>query len=283
MRFAALIFSILICVYAHGEEISSEAPTAPPDPPKHLLEMGLGFGAGHSPDYPGAGQSRFHFLPFPIFYFHGKIFRSDREDGARARVVNQPRFGIDVSGGGGFAIDSDDNTARRGMPDLEWLGEAGPRAYVRLYDKNKILWRAYVAGRGALSTDFKKFTPRGFVIAPGMGFEHKHVWRREFTHYAKITSEFATKDYNTYFYSVDRLYATAERPEYNAVAGYLGTYLTNGLSYETHDFLIATGLSLMFHGGSANRDSPLFKNEFNFGVFVGFAGLFYHSEAPGHL
>lgn len=255
----------------------------PPAPPAHLLELGLGFGAGYSPDYPGAAQGRVHYVPFPIIYFHGKILRSDREDGARARVVNKPRFGIDVSGSGGFPIKSGDNRAREGMPDLEWLGEFGPRGYIRLLDRHGQFWRAFLAARAAFSTDLRKFRGRGFVLAPGMGFEHKKLWRPEISVFHKVSAEFATREYSEYFYSVDSASARPGRPQYDAVAGYLGTWFTNGLSFETKDFLLAAGVSLMFHDGSANRSSPLFRNEFNVGGFIGLAYFFYHSEKPGHL
>ncbi len=279
MRLTALIFIIAysFSIWAH------EGPLAPPNPPDHLWELGFGLGAGLSPDYPGSNQSRMHYVPFPTIYFHGKILRSDREEGARARVVNKPIFGIDVSGGGGFPIKSGDNRAREGMPDLEWLGEVGPRLWLRLHDSRGQLWRAFLAGRAALSSDLKRFTARGFVIAPGVGFEHKNIFGQKFSFFSKLSAEFATKDYNDYFYSVEAASVRAGRPEYHAVAGYLGTYLTHGLRYGSHDFNVVAGVSMMSHDGSANRESPLFKSEFNMAFFVGFAWFFYHSEKPGYL
>ena len=80
--------------------------------PRPLLELGVAGGGGWLPDYPGSDQSHYHYLAFPVLYYHGKIFRSDRDDGARARVVNRPVLGIDVSGSGAFPVDSSDNRAR---------------------------------------------------------------------------------------------------------------------------------------------------------------------------
>ncbi len=274
---------LILALALSGVARAEEAAEPPPEPPKHLLELGLGFGAGHSPDYPSSAQGRMHYVPFPVFYFHGKVLRSDREEGARARVVNKPRFGIDVSGSGSFPIKSGDNRAREGMPDLKWLGEFGPRAYVRLLDTRGYYWRTFLAARAAVTTDLSKWQGRGFVLAPGMGFEHKKLWRPEFTLYHKVSAEFASREYNDYFYSVDAGSVRPGRPEYKAVAGYLGTWFTNGFSVETRDLLFTTGVSFMFHDGSANRASPLFKNEFNYGFFIGMAYFFYHSEKPGHL
>lgn len=278
MRHLVLIATVWLSIGVRADD-SAELP---PEPPKHLLELGVGFGGGYSPDYPAAEQGRIHYVPFPVLYFHGQILRSDREDGARARVVNKPRFGIDFSGSGNFPIKSSDNRAREGMPDLEWLLEMGPRGYIRLLDTRGQYWRVFLATRAALTTDLKKVRGRGFVFAPGMSFEHKKLWRPEISVFHKLSSEFATREYGDYFYSVDAASARVGRPEYNAVAGYLGSWFTNGMSFETRDFLFSTGFSLMFHDRAANRASPLFKNEFNFGVFVGLAYFFYHSETPGY-
>lgn len=285
------LFFILACASVKAEEAEVSAPAAPEAaleepvrlPPKHLLEIGIGGGAGYSPDYPGAEQGRMHYVPFPILYFHGKILRSDREDGARARVVHKPIFGIDVSGSGAFPIKSEENRLREGMPDLEWLGETGPRLWVRLADRRGQLWRAFLAGRAAFSTNMKRLKDRGQVLVPGIGFEHKHFLVQEVSHFAKLSVEFASQGYNDYFYSVAASDARPDRPEYHAKAGYVGTFATSGLTYETHDLLVSGGLSLMFHDGSANRFSPLFRNEFNFGIFFGMAYFFYHSKKEGYL
>src|SRR5690606_12063214 len=88
-----------------------------------LLELGIAGGTGYVPDYPASDQSRSRQLIFPVFYYHGKIFRSDRDDGARARLHEDPVFAVDVSGSGTFPTKSSENRAREGMDDLDWMGE----------------------------------------------------------------------------------------------------------------------------------------------------------------
>lgn len=251
--------------------------------PRSLLELGMAAGSGISPDYPSADQSHFHHIAFPVFYYHGKIFRSDREDGARARVVNKPIVAMDVSGSGSFPIDSDDNQAREGMPALDWLGEIGPRVYVRIENSQNLLGRAYVLVRPAFTTDFHDTRGRGLVFGVGVSLEKKNILNRDLTLFAKITGEWASQEYNDYFYSVPAAYQTADRSSYRARAGYLGTWNSLGMAYEFSNYILTTGVSMVSTKNSANEASPLYRSNFNLAAFVGLAWFFYHSEEPGYL
>lgn len=251
--------------------------------PRPLLELGLGGGSGYSPDYPGADQSRFHHIAFPVFYYHGRIFRADREDGTRARVVNKPVWAVDVSGSGAFPIESKDNRAREGMDDLDWLGEFGPRLYVRLENTHDFVMRAYVLARGAFTTDFAFTKARGLVFGVGLSIEKKHFLKQELTLYSRITPQAATQEYHDYFYSVPDAYQTANREAYNAKAGYLGTWSSLGIAYESPRFLATTGVAFITTEGSANEASPLYKSDSNVAAFIGLAWFFYHSEERGYL
>jgi outer membrane scaffolding protein for murein synthesis (MipA/OmpV family) len=236
-----------------------------------------------SPDYPGSDQERFHYVAFPVLYYHGKVLRSDREDGARARVINRPIFGIDVSGGGAFPVETDDNRARSGMKSLGWLGEFGPRAFARLVDNKGQQWRAFVTARGAMSARASEFKQRGVLVASGLLFEHKRFLVPELSWYSRLSAQWASQEFNHYYYSVPDQYASATRPAYDARAGYHGTWLTAGLSYEVGDFIFSGGTSMVSVKGSANSASPLMRDDLNWSFFVGCAWFFYHSDEPGYF
>lgn len=250
--------------------------------PRPLLELGVGMGTGLLPDYPGSDEEHYHFAAFPVLFYHGKIWRSDREDGPRARVVQKPIFGIDVSGSGAFPVDN--NRAREGMKSLGWLVESGPRVFARLIDKENHQLRYFLLARPAATIRAGVIYGRGLVTGTGLQFEKKNAfWIERFSIYSKITAEWASKEYNEYFYSVGTDYATPARPAYAAKAGYLGTWFSTGVAYEFSDFIVSCGFSAISTKGSSNRASPLFRDDLNWSVYVGLAWFFYHSSEPGHF
>ena len=94
---------------------------------KPLFELRVVGGGGYLPDYPAAGQNHFNgiALPFPIY--RGDFFRSDSKGLLRGRLIHGRDFELDVSLSGSLDADSDNNDARRGMPDLDHMAELGPR------------------------------------------------------------------------------------------------------------------------------------------------------------
>lgn len=251
--------------------------------PRPLIEAGMGMGTTLTPDYPGSDQHHPHFAAFPVLFYHGKVLRSDREDGARARVVNRPVFGIDVSGSGSFPVETDDNEARSGMKSLGWLGEFGPRAFARLVDHQGQLWRMFVTVRGAVSARAGEVKQRGVVLASGLLFEHKRFLVPELSWFSRLSAQLASQEFNHYYYSVPDQFAGPERSAYDARAGYHGTWLTGGMSYEIGDIILSGGASLVSVHGSANSASPLMREDLNWSVFLGFAWFFYHSPEPGYF
>ena len=88
-------------------------------------EFGVGVGAVHFPDYPGAEEVRTLVLPFPYVVMRNRYLDVNR-DHIRGKLFKDDRFSLDVDFGGQVSVDSSDTQERRGMPDLDWLGEVGP-------------------------------------------------------------------------------------------------------------------------------------------------------------
>ena len=278
-----LIILILLPLPSVAAEPVVRVPAeTPSQSPRPLLELGVGTGTGLLPDYPGSDQEHYHFAAFPVMFYHGQIFRSDREDGARARVVNKPIFGIDVSGSGAFPIESDQNRAREGMKSLGWMVEMGPRVFARLLDEKQQVWRVFAMARPAATIRAGRIYGRGLVSGIGAQFEHNDLFVPDLGFFSKVTAQWASREYGDYFYGVTPEYATATRTSYKAEAGYLGTWASAGLGYEFSDFIVSGGFSAISTKGSANEKSSLFRDDLNFSVFVGFVWFFYHSETPGY-
>lgn len=250
---------------------------------KPLIEAGISGGLGYVPDYPAAEQGRMRYLLFPVFHLRGKVLRSDDEDGSRARLLHNSLVALELSASGSFPVSSDDNHARAGMDDLEWLGELGPRAFVYLYNNDGTTARASLSVRGGFSTDFASGHYRGLTLTPGIAYDQRRFVADFLTLTARINPQWTSREMQEYFYEVPTADALPTRPAYRANAGYIGTYATLALWYEPGTYGIFAGGSVAFHDGAANVGSPLFKERVSYAGFCGFRWYFFKSNALGYL
>lgn len=250
-------------------------------PVKPLFELGIGAGSGLTPHYPASSQTHVHTLAFPVAQFRGRIFRAERDRGVSARVLDRAIWAFDISGAGSFAADSEDNRARQGMPDLDLLGEVGPRVYARI-ETPRYAFQAFMAVRGAFSTDFQSLRYRGLVFSPGLSIEKLRLWRDDLHMGFRLAAEWTSLELQSYFYEVRPQYVRPDRQEYSAKAGYMGSSFITSLGYQKKNWGVFTGVGLNSHSGAANRRSPLFRNELNTSAFVGFVWYFYRSSQPGY-
>ena len=247
---------------------------------KPLYELGVAAGVGYLPDYPGAGQSHFNgiALPFPIY--RGEFFRSDSKGLLRGRLVHSKNFELDISLAGSLDADSDDNDARREMPDLDHMAEIGPRIQWTIARAAK--WAKVdleLPVRAVFSTDFSSVEHRGFLVEPQIAYQHDNFLDSGVKLKLGLSAAFADEDLQDYFYQVDTQYALPTRPTYDGQAGYLGSrlrlLLQIPLSKTTKVFMAG---DLNSHHGVANVDSPLLREELSYGAGVGLIWSFYQSD-----
>ncbi len=266
-RFTALI--LLISVVA-GAATAKEKP---------LFELGLAGGGGYLPDYPAAGQNHFNgiVLPFPVY--RGKVFRADSR-GLRGRVLHSRDFELDVSLGGSLDADSDDNDARIGMPDLDYLAEFGPRIQWTLARAAR--WAKVdleLPLRAVFSTDFSSVEHQGFLIEPQLAYQHENMFASGTKLKLGLSVIFADEKLQDFFYQVDAPFATAARPAYDGQGGYLGSRLRLLLLRPLGKRLkLFAAADINSHGGAANEDSPLFRENLTWGASLGLIWSFYHSD-----
>jgi MipA family protein len=261
---------------------SAEEPVPNQD---SLYEIGVGGGGGYLPAYPGSDKYQSRFIVLPYVNYRGPILRSDDKEGTRARIMKNDIFDLDLSYAGSFPSSSSDVEARRGMPDLDWLGEIGPRLEILLkrYGERGRL-RILLPVRVALSTNWTNFNHRGLNFSPALHLELHDFLREHWKFAAKIQCAFVDEKLARYFYEVEEIYVTPTRPYYGARSGYLESDFMLSLSVPLGGdvrFFLAGWLSSL--GGSANSASPLFKSEWNTSVGLGLSWMFHKSAEPGHL
>ncbi len=297
-----LAVALSISTYPTAANAHQTVPQPPPEnvPPeatrsggaksknRPLWQFGFGAGGGVTPHYPAANQSSLRFLAIPTFRYRGRILRSD-DDGTRARLIRLEDTEIDLSGGASFPVNSYENEARKGMPKLDWIGEAGPRVGFRWRLRRDDCVADGPCGRGdtlrllfpirtVFSSDFASLSHRGFILQPEISFER--VFKKSELIDAQIAFEIDTSvsiisdHLANYFFSVQPEYATTERPTYDAKPGLLS--ISSGLVLKVSQrrgsnigSTFFVGLRHNHHGLSANQTSPLHKADQTVTLFTG--------------
>ncbi len=257
----------------------SNAQTTPSEPPGEqvpLWELGFGAGALHIPDYPSASQSRVRAIALPYAIYRGEIFRLGDGQAARAVAAESSWYELSMSFDAAFDASSEDNRARQGMDDLDFLFEAGPQLIFKLADYHfedggRSDLRLQLQARGVFSTDFTGIDHRGHVFEPMLRYRHYGLLTNAFDLTVSLRPVWADRKLHGYFYDVGPAFVTPDRPDYRASSGYFGTHLNfYGTWHISEAFQIFGGVQTMNHNGAANTDSPLFRENFTTSVGLGF-------------
>jgi outer membrane scaffolding protein for murein synthesis (MipA/OmpV family) len=243
-----------------------------------LWEAGVGVVAGAIADYPGSDQYRVRGVPIPYFIYRGDFFRSD-QSGTRLRT-GSGNVEWEFSGGGTLSSSSDSG-ARAGMPKLDYLLEAGPKAKItvaQLTPNSRVFIDLPV--RTAASTDFSsRFRPRGFTFSPDVTYEDQSLLGSSWSGRVSLGVEFATKSLQEFYYSVAPQYAAPGRPAYEAHGGYFGSDIAfTAFRTLRRNFHVFVAVDFDSYKGSASQDSPLFRARDGLGAAVGFAWSFKQSK-----
>lgn len=230
---------------------------------KPRWEVGVGAGYFKGFDYPASSDANERALAVPFFIYRSPLLRFG-DGGVRAVAIEKPRLKLDLSIGGSLNASSQGNSAREGMPDLDFLFELGPQLEVRLFDRRlasgaRLRARFTSELRAVFSTDFKALESRGWVADVGVGVNVANIAGTEFSFISGLDVSFATEPLHDYFYQVDDEFVTDERSLFDARGGYLETTLFTGLAFRAlPQVRIFTGLIQGFYEGARNQDSPLF-------------------------
>ena len=276
---------LTIIIFSFGQAVAESEEVIPLNGVRPLWEAGIGGFAGSVPDYPAAGQNTFRALALPYLIYRGDFLRVGGEENRGAisgRFVNNDWFELDVSLSAAFPVDSSSNSARRDMPDLDFLFGIGPQFIFKLVNEpGHRRLNFNLQARSIYSTDFSSINHRGYVLNPEFKYTQEHVTDLDLKVFTSAGPIFATEKLMDYFYEVDDQYVTPSRQAYDADAGYLGSNITLGVSKRFNNrFRLILGTRLGLHHGATNDDSPLFREKLNLGVFTAFTWSFKQSELP---
>jgi outer membrane protein len=228
-----------------------------------LWEAGLGVAAIDFPDYRGSDERQSFLLPLPYVVYRGEVLKSDR-DGLRGRFFRNDRVDLHLSLNGSIPVDSSDNSARRGMPDIDPALEIGPRLEITLLrDTDRgVAMGLRLPLRTVIATDFSHSHNIGWVFQPQFTVDFNKTWLGEgWNSGFALGPLYGDKRYHNYFYGVAPEFSTAQRPAFNAESGYAGTQLLASLSKRFASFWIGAFVRADTLAGATFEASPLIRQK----------------------
>ncbi|MBC8008180.1 MAG: MipA/OmpV family protein [Prolixibacteraceae bacterium] len=233
-----------------------------------LWEAGVGATILDFPDYRGADERRTLLLPVPYLVYRGDFLKADR-DSLRGQFYKSDRLDLHLSIYGSIPVDSSDNAARRGMPDLDPTLEIGPNLTVTMLRSDTTHLSLRFPVRAVIATDLSHVSDQGWVFQPQVDVDIYDRfpgpgWELGFA----AGPMFGNKRYHNYFYGVEPQFATRERPAYEANAGYAGIQWIASVSKRFPSYWVAGFVRADTLSGAVFEESPLVrqKDTFAFGV-----------------
>jgi MipA family protein len=248
--------------------------------PRPEWEFGIGATAFTFPDYRGSDESRGYLLPFPYLIYRGDVLRVDRQ-GVRGVFFESDRVELDFSISGTPPVDSSKNRARAGMPDLDPTFEFGPRLNVVLArDPNRDWAFSFrLPVRAVIATDLSYAEGAGVVAYPNLTYDARpRFFEGRWRLGLQAGLLYATRRYHRYFYQVDPVFATPERPAYTATGGYSGAALAASLTRRFQKLWVGGFARYEALNGVAFESSPLMRRDYAFTAGIAFAWVFAESK-----
>lgn len=236
------------------------------EPSTHLT-LGLGIAFTHIDDYIGADESQVYILPVPYIYYQSEKFTIDR-NAFEGDIFTSSRWHLALDAAGSIPVKSDKNKARKGMQDLDWIGELGPSIEYYLSGHSRSVNSVYidVSIRKAIATNFSKVTDAGWTskVSLHKSYQLKSRFFGGETRIESALTALAYSDkYSQYFYSISEDEQTDTRKLYSAKGGYAGLRLSLGGTWRKNNIWVGLFTQYTNLKNATFEDSPLVKSNSN--------------------
>ena len=245
-----------------------------------LWEAGAGIAVIDFPDYRGSDERQTYVLPIPYLVYRGEILKADR-DGLRGQFFKNDRLDLHLSLNGSVPVDSTDNSARSGMPDLDPTLEIGARldiTLLRRHDRSMEVTLG-VPLRTVIAADFPHSRNIGWVFEPQLNVDFRDNWPGQGWNLGFAAGPlFGDRRYHNYFYGVAPEFATPQRPAFNAEGGYAGSQILGAASKRFRSFWVGGFVRLDSLVGAEFEDSPLVRKDESFAAGFAIAWILGRSQ-----
>lgn len=235
-----------------------------------LWEAGLGVGSLALPNYRGSDQTSTYLFPAPYLVYRGEFLKADR-NGLRTKLFGNDKVEVNFSLNATIPVQSNNNAARSGMPDLKPTVEIGGNLSLNLWRtpdrKTELHFRVPIRSALTVESSPKQI---GWLLSPDLNLRIADPAGFRGWNLGMVAGPiFSNRDYNAYFYSVSPAQALPNRPVFEAPGGYSGSQFTMTLSKRFQNFWIGGFLRQDSLAGAVFQDSPLVRKRS--GTSAGFA------------
>ncbi len=285
-RFAVIVALVASMVHpAFGQsQTESQAPETTTDEEQpSLWELRLAAFGQHAPVYPGSAEPNVTLLPIPVPVYRGSFlnFGENLDQVARGEITETRRLRLGVDLDFTFGEDSADIPVRQGMADLNFMLEIGPELEIKLDNHTPEQGEFFLAFqlRAGVSFDGVDPSSQGFLLNPELEYRRDQVFGGDNLLSLRWKPTWASEDFMDYYYEVDPLFATAQRPAYDASGGYLGSKFTAALTRQINERLVfGISASYFLNSGAENELSPLYEDDAGFSIQAAFIWTLWESE-----
>lgn len=206
----------------------------------------------------------------PYIVYRGASLKVD--DDRRIRGLFGDRLELEFSLNG--SPPAKNNEARRGMPDLDATLEIGPSLNITLFKSGSERLELRLPARSVLASDFSHVRQAGWIFQPNLSLDFRNVLgNRGWNLGVQGSLIYTNRRYNQYFYAVDPVFATADRPAFDPGGGFAGTTFLVALSRRFPDLWIGAFAKWDSVGGAVFSDSPLVRTRSDLSGGLGVAWI----------
>jgi MipA family protein len=246
-----------------------------------LWEAGFGISAINFPDYRGSNERSTFVLPVPYLVYRGEFLKADRGR-LRGLFVDSERVKLDVSVNASIPVDSSNNRARQGMPDLDPTLELGPNLEFMLLRSadGRFQVDLRLPVRTVIATDFSHVQNVGWVFQPQINVDFRDTALLGPRSNIGVAAGplYGDKRHHNYFFGVPAQFATAQRPAYAAEGGYAGAQVIGAASKRFKSYWIGGFVRWDTVAGAVFDDSPLIRQNQSVAAGVAFTWIFGESR-----
>ena len=267
----ALLVAAMATSMLAGMPVAARATELP------LWEAGAGVAVLDFPDYRGSDERHTLVLPIPYLVYRGDFLKADR-DSIRGQLYKDDRLDLHLSVNGSIPVDSGDNSARQGMPDLDPTLEIGPNLTVMLLRTDTTHLNLRFPLRAVIATDLSHARDEGWVFTPQINVDFYDRFPGPGWNFGLAAGPvFANRRYHNYFYGVAPQFATPQRPAYQAAGGYAGMQWIAALSKRYPSWWVGGFVRADTLSGAVFEDSPLVRQKDGYSVGIAAAWIFSRS------
>lgn len=240
--------------------------------------LGLGASMMQIDDYVGSDESQFYIIPTPYIFYQSDAVVIDRNVFEGDLFANK-HWHLAVDAAGSIPVDSDKNETRKGMDDLDWVGELGPSLAYYFAGNSRSENRTYIdlSLRKAINTDFRNISDTGWTGQ--FSFSNKYQFKADVIGGKTVVDStaavlFHSEKYSQYFYSVPLDQTNKERSAYYAKGGYAGIRLSFGGTWRRRNIWVGLFTRYTYLENASFEDSPLVKSTSNLLVGLSVSYIF---------